>query len=196
MSRLQPRFDDFQEPPLQKRPTYINDNNINTIASLFIRDNEELQQRLYNKYEKLNIDGLNITLMGDLKNGRTIHSLVKVLRLFNVHITLISPPSLKLPTEYLRPTDCEATQFEPYASTTDVLYVTRVQKERGSKEDYKLSLSELNQLPNTAIVLHPLPRRKELPIAFDSDPRAKYFQQIKNGLLVRKALLRQFLEND
>ena len=146
--------------------------------------------------EKLNIDGLNITLMGDLKNGRTIHSLVKVLRLFNVHITLVSPPSLKLPTEYLRPTDCEATQFEPYASTTDVLYVTRVQEERGSKEEYKLSLSELNKLPNTALVLHPLPRRKELPIAFDSDPRAKYFQQIKNGLLVRKALLRQFLEHD
>ena len=134
--------------------------------------------------------------MGDLKNGRTIHSLVKVLRLFNVHITLVSPPSLKLPTEYLRPTDCEATQFEPYASTTDVLYVTRVQKERGSKEEYKLSLSELNQLPKTALVLHPLPRRNELPIAFDNDPRAKYFQQIKNGLLVRKALLRLFLEYD
>ena len=146
--------------------------------------------------EKSRIDGLNITLMGDLKNGRTIHSLIKILRLFNVHINLISPSSLKLPNEYLKHSDHESTQFLPYASTTDVLYVTRVQKERGSKEEYKLSLSELNQLPKTALVLHPLPRRKELPIAFDNDPRAKYFQQIKNGLLVRKALLRQFLEND
>ena len=146
--------------------------------------------------EKSRIDGLNITLMGDLKNGRTIHSLIKILRLFNVHINLISPSSLKLPNEYLKHSDHESTQFLPYASTTDVLYVTRVQKERGSKEEYKLSLSELNQLPKTALVLHPLPRRKELPIAFDNDPRAKYFQQIKNGLLVRKALLRQFLENN
>ena len=134
--------------------------------------------------------------MGDLKNGRTIHSLIKILRLFNVHINLISPSSLKLPNEYLKHNDRESTQFLPYASVTDVLYVTRVQKERGSKEEYKLSLSELNQLPKTALVLHPLPRRNELPIAFDNDPRAKYFQQIKNGLLVRKALLRQFLEND
>ena len=134
--------------------------------------------------------------MGDLKNGRTIHSLIKILRLFNVHINIISPSSIKLPNEYLKHSDHESTQFLPYASTTDVLYVTRVQKERGSKEEYKLSLSELNQLPKTALVLHPLPRRKELPIAFDNDPRAKYFQQIKNGLLVRKALLRQFLEND
>ena len=146
--------------------------------------------------EKSRIDGLNITLMGDLKNGRTIHSLIKILRLFNVHINLISPSSLKLPNEYLKHNDRESTQFLPYASSTDVLYVTRVQKERGSKEEYKLSLSELNQLPKTALVLHPLPRRNELPIAFDNDPRAKYFQQIKNGLLVRKALLRQFLEND
>tara|TARA_Y100000310_G_scaffold318829_1_gene373333 strand:- start:382 stop:1245 length:864 start_codon:yes stop_codon:yes gene_type:complete len=143
--------------------------------------------------EKLNIDGLNITLMGDLKNGRTIHSLIKVLRLFNVHINLISPPSLKLPDKYLKSTDCESNQFAPYADTTDVLYVTRVQKERGSKEDYKLSLSELNQLPKTSIVLHPLPRRNELPVAFDNDPRAKYFEQIKNGLLVRKVLLRELL---
>ena len=131
--------------------------------------------------------------MGDLKNGRTIHSLIKVLRLFNVHINLISPPSLKLPDKYLKSTDCESNQFAPYADTTDVLYVTRVQKERGSKEDYKLSLSELNQLPKTSIVLHPLPRRNELPVAFDNDPRAKYFEQIKNGLLVRKVLLRELL---
>ena len=146
--------------------------------------------------EKSRIDGLNITLMGDLKNGRTIHSLIKILRLFNVHINLISPSSLKLPNEYLKHNDRESTQFLPYASVTDGLYVTRVQKERGSKEEYKLSLSELNQLPKTALVLHPLPRRNELPIAFDNDPRAIYFQQIKNGLLVRKALLMQFLEND
>ena len=143
--------------------------------------------------EKLNIDGLNITLMGDLKNGRTIHSLIKVLRLFNVHINLISPPSLKLPDKYLKSTDCESNQFAPYADTTDVLYVTRVQKERGSKEEYKLSYDELINLPKNAIVMHPLPRAGEIPVLFDNDPRAKYFEQIDNGLLVRKALLRELL---
>ena len=76
---------------------------------------------------------------------------------------------------------------------TDILYVTRVQKERGSQEDYKLSLEELTNLPKDTIVMHPLPRMKEIPTSFDNDSRAKYFEQIDNGLLVRKALLRELL---
>ena len=145
---------------------------------------------IWKTFEKIN--GLTITLMGDLKNGRTVHSLIKILRHYEVKINLISPDSLKLPKEYYKNSDIEYSIF-PKDLQTDILYVTRVQKERGSKEDYKLSYDELINLPKNAIVMHPLPRAGEIPVVFDNDPRAKYFEQIKNGLLVRKALLRELL---
>tara|TARA_R110002020_G_scaffold29767_11_gene94004 strand:- start:6783 stop:7640 length:858 start_codon:yes stop_codon:yes gene_type:complete len=145
---------------------------------------------IWKTFKKLN--GLTITLMGDLKNGRTVHSLIKVLRHYEVKINLISPQSLKLPSEYYKKSDTEYSLL-PQDLQTDILYVTRVQKERGSQEDYKLSLEELTNLPKDTIVMHPLPRMKEIPTSFDSDSRAKYFEQIDNGLLVRKALLRELL---
>jgi aspartate carbamoyltransferase len=145
---------------------------------------------IWKTFKKIN--GLTITLMGDLKNGRTVHSLIKILRHYEVKINLISPDSLKLPKEYYKNSDIEYSIF-PKDLQTDILYVTRVQKERGSKEDYKLSYDELINLPKNAIVMHPLPRAGEIPVVFDNDPRAKYFEQIKNGLLVRKALLRELL---
>ena len=145
---------------------------------------------IWKTFKKIN--GLTITLMGDLKNGRTVHSLIKILRHYEVKINLISPDSLKLPKEYYKNSDIEYSIF-PKDLQTDILYVTRVQKERGSKEDYKLSYDELINLPKNAIVMHPLPRAGEIPVLFDNDPRAKYFEQIKNGLLVRKALLRELL---
>ena len=138
------------------------------------------------------LDGLTITLIGDLKNGRTVHSLIKVLRHYEVKINLISPDSLKLPSEYYKNSDVEYSKI-PQDLQTNILYVTRVQKERGSQEDYKLSLEELTNLPKDTIVMHPLPRMKEIPTSFDNDSRAKYFEQIDNGLLVRKALLRELL---
>ena len=145
---------------------------------------------IWKTFKKL--DGLTITLIGDLKNGRTVHSLIKVLRHYEVKINLISPDSLKLPSEYYKNSDVEYSKI-PQDLQTNILYVTRVQKERGSQEDYKLSLEELTNLPKDTIVMHPLPRMKEIPTSFDNDSRAKYFEQIDNGLLVRKALLRELL---
>ena len=145
---------------------------------------------IWKTFKKL--DGLTITLIGDLKNGRTVHSLIKVLRHYEVKINLISPDSLKLPSEYYKNSDVEYIKI-PQDLQTNILYVTRVQKERGSQEDYKLSLEELTNLPKDTIVMHPLPRMKEIPTSFDNDSRAKYFEQIDNGLLVRKALLRELL---
>ena len=145
---------------------------------------------IWKTFKKL--DGLTITLIGDLKNGRTVHSLIKVLRHYEVKINLISPDSLKLPSEYYKNSDVEYSKI-PQDLQTNILYVTRVQKERGSQEDYKLSLEELTNLPKDTIVMHPLPRMKEIPTSFDNDSRAKYFEQIDNGLQVRKALFRQLL---
>ena len=145
---------------------------------------------IWKTFKKL--DGLTITLIGDLKNGRTVHSLIKVLRHYEFKINLISPDSLKLPSEYYKNSDVEYSKI-PQDLQTNILYVTRVQKERGSQEDYKLSLEELTNLPKDTIVMHPLPRMKEIPTSFDNDSRAKYFEQIDNGLLVRKALLRELL---
>ena len=145
---------------------------------------------IWKTFKKL--DGLTITLIGDLKNGRTVHSLIKVLRHYEVKINLISPDSLKLPSEYYKNSDVEYSKI-PQDLQTNILYVTRVQKERGSQEDYKLSLEELTNLPKDTIVMHPLPRMKEIPTSFDNDSTAKYFEQIDNGLLVRKALLRELL---
>ena len=145
---------------------------------------------IWKTFKKL--DGLTITLIGDLKNGRTVHSLIKVLRHYEVKINLISPDSLKLPSEYYKNSDVEYSKI-PQDLQTNILYVTRVQKERGSQEDYKLSLEEHTNLPKDTIVMHPLPRMKEIPTSFDNDSRAKYFEQIDNGLLVRKALLRELL---
>ena len=76
---------------------------------------------------------------------------------------------------------------------TDVLYMTRVQKERGAKGNYALTKLDAENLPPSSIVMHPLPRVDELPTWFDSDPRAKYFEQMQNGLAVRKCLLDRIL---
>ena len=144
---------------------------------------------------KKEIDGLTITLMGDLKNGRTIHSLIKVLRQFKVKINLISPHELRIPSEYyVGITDIESTTLTPYASDTDVLYVTRIQKERGSSGFYELTNKDFSLLKDSAIILHPFPRNKEIPTWVDQDTRAKYFEQIKNGVIVRKGLLRLILD--
>ena len=77
---------------------------------------------------------------------------------------------------------------------TDILYVTRVQKERGSVHDYSLSLNQLEKLPDESIVMHPFPRVKEIPVEFDKDSRAKYFNQIQFGVWCRQILLERVLK--
>ena len=148
--------------------------------------------------EKGKIDNLTITLMGDLKNGRTIHSLLHSLKHFNVKINLVSPDNLSAPFEYAHGVNISLslTLTKNICQETDVLYITRVQKERGSIGNYELTKDNVSHFKKNMIVMHPFPRLNEIPTWFDTDPRAKYFKQITNGLLVRKALLRSFLDNE
>jgi len=147
---------------------------------------------IYKNFKRL--DQLTVTLMGDLKYGRTIHSLIQVLDLFDVHINLIGPQELKLPQKYYKNEYIESTVLtEDIAMSTDVLYITRVQKERGAVGNYAFTEKDALQLDESCIVMHPLPRNEELGEWFDSDPRAKYFEQMSNGLAVRKYLLGEIL---
>ena len=147
---------------------------------------------IYKEFKRL--DQLTVTLMGDLKYGRTIHSLVQVLNMFDVHINLIGPDKLMLPSRYYKKEYIESSVFtESAAMSTDVLYITRVQKERGAIGDYAFTREDALKLDNKCIVMHPLPRNEELGDWFDSDPRARYFDQVSNGLAVRKYLLGEIL---
>jgi len=148
---------------------------------------------IWRKFRRIN--DLTITLMGDLKNGRTVHSLVSVLHdLYNVNINLVSPDNLQLP-EYLDKGMPKSTLLtEDICKTTDVLYMTRVQQERGSVGEYRLTQAHVNFLKKTMIVMHPFPRQNEIPTWFDTDLRAYYFKQIQNGLYVRMAILSEILD--
>jgi len=143
------------------------------------------------------IDGLSITVMGDLKYGRTVHSLVKLLRLYDVKINFVSPPELRIPAEYKLPGEEEYFDIENVLSDTDVLYVTRAQKERfkeGETPDaYRIGTVHLPMMKENSIIMHPLPRNWEIEHAVDKDPRAAYFRQMKNGLYIRRALLKMLL---
>jgi len=163
---------------------------------------------LYTIYrEKGRIDNLNITLVGDLKYGRTVHSLAKLFTKLNgVKLTYVSPKILKMPMEIqemISQTGTPQTENEDLAKVlkdADVLYVTRIQKERFEKPaDYekvkdcyritKEFLTKANAKPDLTI-MHPLPRVNEISTCVDDDtPRAAYFRQMKNGLYVRMALL-------
>ena len=159
---------------------------------------------MYSIYRaKGSFDGLKIALVGDLLYGRTVHSLLSLLSLYNVELFLISPPSLQLPKEYLTALDKQSIPYtvldtwESVLGNVDVLYMTRVQKERFTliedynsvKDDFILTLDQVKQMKPDAIILHPLPRVNEIATEVDSDPRAHYFQQVKNGLFMRMALL-------
>jgi len=152
---------------------------------------------LYTIWRKFGrLDNLTITMMGDLKNGRTIHSLLNILRLFNVKIQLVSPDNLTAPFQYAHGVNIYASGYltKFVAGQSDVLYMTRVQEERGSSGEYELTEGDVANFKENMIVLHPFPRNKEIPTWFDTDPRAYYFKQIKNGLYVRMAILSKILE--
>jgi aspartate carbamoyltransferase catalytic subunit len=153
------------------------------------------------------LEDLNIALVGDLKNGRTIHSLLPFLiKAPGVSLTLISPPQLRLPGKYVRMLQEADTRF---AETTrlarvqpaDVVYVTRVQKERFAneaeydavKDSYRIDLHVADSLKVRSIILHALPRTTEISPDVDQDARAAYFRQARNGLYVRMALLKYLL---
>lgn len=155
------------------------------------------------KKAKGEIDGLTIGLVGDLLNGRTIHSLLQLLRLYNVTLYLIAPDALQLPAKYLKLLKESQTKYKVLSgwdealANLDVIYMTRVQKERfkfiedylAVKDSFIMDKEVLKKLNKGAIIMHPLPRVNEIAVEVDNDPRAIYFIQVKNGLYLRMALL-------
>ncbi|MEM2432278.1 MAG: aspartate carbamoyltransferase, partial [Candidatus Bathyarchaeia archaeon] len=152
--------------------------------------------------EKGQIDGLTIALMGDLKYARTIHSLAYALSLYKVRLIFISPELLRMRREILedirgRVEVYEQTSIEDVLPEIDVLYVTRIQKERFPdiaeyakvRGSYRIDLAILKKAKKDLIILHPLPRVDEVSVEVDSTPFAKYFQQVENGVVLRMALL-------
>ena len=163
---------------------------------------------LFTIREELNqVDGLVVTMLGDLKYGRTVHSLARLLTLFNIQINYISPDILRMPSGIIEELNekgipqAEYSHLEPVLANTDVLYVTRVQKERfedpaeyeGVKDAYVISADTLTKAKERMIVMHPLPRVGEIALEVDDDPRAAYFRQMEYGLYVRMALLAMVL---
>ena len=153
------------------------------------------------------VDGLTVTMLGDLKYGRTVHSLARLLSLYNVRLNYVSPEILRMPAGIIAELNAqgipqtETTSLEDVLGETDVLYVTRVQKERfADLEEYEsvrsafiISPDTLTVAKNRMIVMHPLPRVGEITMDVDDDPRAAYFRQMEYGLYVRMALLAMVL---
>ena len=149
------------------------------------------------------LEGLNVMMVGDLRYGRTTHSLSHALVRFGAKLTLVSPTSLKMPIEIVSDLKShgavinETEEMISSISSADVIYMTRIQKERFPDEDeynkvadvYKLDASDLVQAKKEMIIMHPLPRVNELHPSVDSTEHAKYFQQAFNGVPTRMALL-------
>ena len=156
------------------------------------------------------LSNMTVGLCGDLKFGRTVHSLINALsRYEGIRFILISPPELKVP-DYIKESVLDAKNIE-YRETTslddameelDILYMTRVQKERFFNEEdyirmkdcYILDKEKMKLAKPDMYVLHPLPRVKEISVEVDDDPRAAYFKQVQNGVYVRMALIMTLLE--
>ncbi len=148
------------------------------------------------------IDGITIGLIGDLRYGRTVHSLAYALAKYKVRLVLISPEILKMRKEVLEEVSKkidveETTSLQQHLKELDVIYMTRVQKERFGdlaeyekvKGSYRLTSDELARAKKSSIVMHPLPRVDEIDSSVDSTSHAKYFPQVGNGVVLRMGLL-------
>jgi len=159
--------------------------------------------------EKGRLNNLKIGLCGDLKYGRTVHSLVNAMsRYENIEYVFISPEELKMPQEIKENLEnksvkfTEVKQLEEVISDIDVLYMTRIQQERFSdKQEYErlkyyyiLTLNKLKNAKNDLTIMHPLPRVNEISEEVDNDSRACYFKQVENGKYIRMALILKLLE--
>jgi aspartate carbamoyltransferase len=148
-------------------------------------------------------DGLKVAMVGDLKYGRTVHSLTRLLCMYNAELYFISPDILRMPAEILEEAQqaglhfTETQDIHNVIGDVDVLYVTRVQKERFAdlaqyeavKDYYVVDPDLMARAKQKMIVMHPLPRVGEISYAIDDDPRAAYFRQMVNGMYIRMALL-------
>lgn len=148
------------------------------------------------------LDNLTIGFCGDLKFGRTVHSLVKGMKRYtNNKFVFISPSELEVPDYLTTDNNIESESLEKMLPELDILYMTRVQKERFFNEEdylrlkdtYILDAEKMKLAKKDLIVLHPLPRVNEISMEVDSDPRAMYFQQAKFGMYVRMALIASVL---
>ena len=161
--------------------------------------------------EKGSFENLTVGFCGDLKFGRTVHSLISALaRYKGLKVVLISPEELKLPSyvksEVLKPAGIEyvqTTSLEEYMPELDILYMTRVQRERffneedylRLKDSYILTSEKLKTAKESLSVMHPLPRVNEISVEIDKDPRACYFKQVLNGKYIRMALILMLLKD-
>ncbi len=174
--------------------------------------NQHPTQTLLDLYSILKTQGtlndLNIFLVGDLKYGRTVHSLLMALSHFNPVFNFIAHPRLQIPNEYkiylneLGIKYYEHTEFTGIISKADIIYMTRVQRERFTdpveyekiKDVYVLKNSMLDNTKDNMRILHPLPRVNEIDIDVDDNPKAYYFTQAKNGVYTRQAIIASILE--
>jgi aspartate carbamoyltransferase len=163
---------------------------------------------LYTIYRELGgLDGLTITLLGDLKYGRTVHSLLRLLSLFdNLTVNLVSPDTLRFPEELLEEVKNSKVNVtteltDEIIKSSDVLYVTRLQRERFTndadflkiKSGYNVNKALITNAKEKMIIMHPLPRVDELDEDLDNDSRAKWFKQVEYGVFMRAALLEAVL---
>lgn len=149
------------------------------------------------------LDRLKVMMVGDLKYGRTVHSLLQALSLFDTEFVFVSPPELRMPAEYRALLDdkklkySELSELEGNISDVDILYMTRIQKERFNdpmeynrvKNTYVLRATMLDDVRETMKILHPLPRVGEIDAAVDQSPHAYYFTQAENGVYARMAII-------
>jgi len=149
------------------------------------------------------IDGLKVAMVGDLRYGRTVHSLTKLLSQYDVSLRFVSPDTLRLPLDMMNDLIDrgikvrETNKVADVIQNADVLYVTRIQKERFSdltqyeevKNFFEITPEIMEQAKQKMIVMHPLPRVGEIHYKIDRDPRAAYFRQVQNGMFIRMALL-------
>ena len=153
------------------------------------------------------LDGLQLTMVGDLKYGRTVHSLLQAMALFDTRFTFVAPPELALPFEYKQFLQHRNLNFReshellPHIPESDILYMTRVQAERFQdpmeyekvKNVYSLTASMLQPCKPNLKILHPLPRVNEIAIDVDDTPQAYYFEQAHNGVFTRMAIIAYLL---
>ena len=153
------------------------------------------------------LDGLHIMMVGDLKYGRTVHSLLQAMSHFGAKFTFVSPVELALPQEYKDYLNekglefVETQDFNKYINEVDIIYMTRVQRERFSdlmeyervKNAYILRNSMLDNTKENMRILHPLPRVNEIATDVDANPKAYYFQQTENGVYTRMAIITYLL---
>jgi len=155
------------------------------------------------------LEGLTVTFVGDLKYGRTVHSLAQALALFNCRMRFVAPEALAMPGYLVRELDAlgidqqRVGSLEEAIPESDIVYMTRVQKERFDPTEYMhiasqyvLTCDLLENAPDHLRVMHPLPRVDEIPVEVDSTPYAYYFQQAENGVYARQALLALILNEE